>query len=58
MLNLIVTLLIIALIAAVLGFGGIEFAALEIVRVIFFIVLVLFLISVVFSAAGGRRPFL
>ena len=56
MLNLVVTLLIIALIAAVLGFGGISFAAVEIAKVIFFIVLLLFLISVVFGAVGGRRP--
>jgi uncharacterized membrane protein YtjA (UPF0391 family) len=56
MLNLIVTLLIIALIAAVLGFGGIAFAAVEIARVIFFVVLLLFLIALVFGAVGGRRP--
>jgi uncharacterized membrane protein YtjA (UPF0391 family) len=55
MLNLIVTLLIIALVAGVLGFGGIEFVALDLVRIIFFIVLVLFLASVVFGAVGGRR---
>jgi uncharacterized membrane protein YtjA (UPF0391 family) len=57
MINLIVTLLIIALIAAVLGFGGIAFTAVEIVRVLFFVVLVLFLISLVFGAVG-RRPIL
>lgn len=56
MLNLVVTLLIIALIAAVLGFGGIAFAAAEIARVIFFVVLLLFLIALVFGAIGGRRP--
>jgi uncharacterized membrane protein YtjA (UPF0391 family) len=58
MLNLVVTLLIIALIAAVLGFGGIAFASVEIAKVIFFIVLLLFLISLVFGAVGGRRPVL
>ena len=55
MINLIVTLLIIALIAAVLGFGGIAFAAAEIARVIFFVVLVMFLISLLFGVVG-RRP--
>jgi uncharacterized membrane protein YtjA (UPF0391 family) len=40
MFNLVVTLLIIALIAAVLGFGGIAFAAAEIAKVIFFVALV------------------
>jgi uncharacterized membrane protein YtjA (UPF0391 family) len=58
MLNLVVTLLIIALIAAVLGFGGISFAAVEIAKVIFFIVLLLFLISIVIGAIGGRRSIL
>ena len=56
MLNLIVTLLIIALIAAVLGFGGIAFAAVEIARVVFFVVLVLFLISLVFGVISSRGP--
>jgi uncharacterized membrane protein YtjA (UPF0391 family) len=58
MFNLVVTLLIIALIAAVLGFGGIAFAATEIAKVIFFLALVLFLVSVLFGAIGGRRPLL
>jgi uncharacterized membrane protein YtjA (UPF0391 family) len=56
MLNLVVTLLIIALIAAVLGFGGIAFAAVEIAKVIFFVVILLFLIAVVFGAIGTRPP--
>ena len=58
MLNLIVTLLIIALIAAVLGFGGIAGAALEIAKIIFFVVLLFFLIAVIFGAVGARRPVL
>jgi len=45
MLNLVVTLLIIALIAAVLGFGGIAGAAVEIAKVVFFVALLLFLIA-------------
>ena len=57
MIDLIVTLLIIALIAAVLGFGGISFAAVEIAKIIFFIVLLLFVISLLFGALG-RRPLL
>lgn len=56
MLNLVVTLLIIALIAAVLGFGGIAFAAVEIAKIVFFVALVLFLIALVFGATGGIRP--
>ncbi|HEX7198988.1 MAG TPA: DUF1328 family protein, partial [Dongiaceae bacterium] len=42
MLDLIVTLLIIALIAGVLGFGGISFAAVELAKIVFFVVLLLF----------------
>jgi uncharacterized membrane protein YtjA (UPF0391 family) len=56
MLNMVVTLLIIGLIAAVLGFGGIAGASFAMAKVIFFIVLVLFLLSIVFGAV--RRPLL
>jgi uncharacterized membrane protein YtjA (UPF0391 family) len=56
MLNLVVALLIIGLIAAVLGFGGIAGASFPMAKVIFFIVLVLFLLSIVFGAV--RRPLL
>lgn len=56
MLNLIVTLLIIGLIAAVLGFGGIAGASFALAKVIFFIVLILFLLSIVFGTV--RRPLL
>jgi uncharacterized membrane protein YtjA (UPF0391 family) len=50
MLNLVVTLLIIALIAAVLGFGGIAGAAVEIAKVVFFVALLLFLIAALTGA--------
>jgi uncharacterized membrane protein YtjA (UPF0391 family) len=56
MLNLVVTLLIVALIAAVLGFGAIAGTAVEIAKIVFFVALLLFLVSVVFGALGGRRP--
>jgi uncharacterized membrane protein YtjA (UPF0391 family) len=46
MLNLVVTLLIIALIAAVLGFGGIAMAAVGLAKVIFFVALLLCLIAI------------
>jgi uncharacterized membrane protein YtjA (UPF0391 family) len=52
MLSLVVTLLIIALIAAVLGFGGIAGAAVGIAKIVFFVAIVLFLISLI---AGGMR---
>lgn len=56
MLGLVVTLLIIALIAAVLGFGGIAFAAAEIAKIVFFVVIVLFLISLLFGVMRGPGP--
>jgi uncharacterized membrane protein YtjA (UPF0391 family) len=56
MLNLIVTLLIIGLIAAVLGFGGIAGTSFALAKIIFFIVLVLFLLSIIFGTV--RRPLL
>jgi uncharacterized membrane protein YtjA (UPF0391 family) len=56
MLNLVVTLLIIALIAAVLGFGGIASASVGLAKIVFFVAILLFLIAAVFGTLGGRRP--
>jgi uncharacterized membrane protein YtjA (UPF0391 family) len=56
MLGWVLTFLVIALIAGVLGFGGIAGASIEIAKVIFFIAVVLFLISVIFGAFRGRSP--
>lgn len=53
MLNLVVTLLIIAIIAAIFGFGGIVAAAVGIAKIIFFIALALFIISLVFGGLRG-----
>ena len=53
MLGLTVTLLIIALIAAVLGFGGIAGTAVELAKIAFFVFLVLFLISLLFGGVRG-----
>jgi uncharacterized membrane protein YtjA (UPF0391 family) len=55
MLGWAVTFLIIALIAAVLGFGGIAGVAIEIAKIIFFVALLLFVISAVFGLLSGRR---
>jgi uncharacterized membrane protein YtjA (UPF0391 family) len=55
MLNLIVTLLIIALIAAVLGFGGIAFAAVGMAKLVFFIALLLFLVTALGGMLRGPR---
>jgi uncharacterized membrane protein YtjA (UPF0391 family) len=53
-LSWVVTFLIIALIAGILGFGGIAGASIEIAKVIFFIAVVLFLVSAVVGLARGR----
>ena len=54
MLSWVVTFLIVALIAGILGFGGIAGASLEIAKIIFFIAVVLFLVSAVVGLARGR----
>ena len=55
MLGLVITLLIIALIAAVLGFGGIAGAAVGSAKIVFFVALALFVISLI--ARGMRGGF-
>jgi uncharacterized membrane protein YtjA (UPF0391 family) len=50
----VVTFLIIALIAGILGFGGIAGASIEIAKVIFVVAIVLFLISAVIGLVRGR----
>lgn len=54
MLSWALTFFIIALIAAVLGFGGIAGAAVGIAKVLFFIFLVLFVISLFLGHRGPR----
>jgi len=54
MLSWVVTFLIIALVAGILGFGGIAGVSIEIAKTIFFIAVVLFLISAVVGLARGR----
>jgi uncharacterized membrane protein YtjA (UPF0391 family) len=56
MLGWIVTFLVVALIAAALGFGGIAGTAVGLAKLVFYIFIVLFLISLVYSLATGRRP--
>ena len=56
MLGWALTFLVIALIAAVLGFGGIAGFAVEIAKIIFFVAIILFLISAVFALIRGRSP--
>jgi uncharacterized membrane protein YtjA (UPF0391 family) len=50
------TFLIVALIAAVLGFGGIAGFAVEIAQLIFYVAIILLVISVVVGLIRGRTP--
>ncbi|MES2571094.1 MAG: DUF1328 domain-containing protein [Verrucomicrobiota bacterium] len=53
MLNWAITFLVIALIAALLGFGGIAGSAVGIAKILFFVFLVLFIVSFLL---GRRAP--
>jgi uncharacterized membrane protein YtjA (UPF0391 family) len=56
MLGWAVTFLVIALIAAIFGFGGIAAAAVDIAKIIFFVAIVLFAIAVIAGLIRGRSP--
>jgi uncharacterized membrane protein YtjA (UPF0391 family) len=56
MLGWAVTFLVIALIAAVLGFGGIAGLSMEIAKIIFFVAIILFAIAAVVGVRRGRSP--
>ncbi len=56
MLNWALAFLVIALIAAVLGFGGIAAEAVGIAKIIFIVFLVLFLVAAIMGAIRGRAP--
>jgi uncharacterized membrane protein YtjA (UPF0391 family) len=56
MLGWALTFLIIALIAAAFGFGGIAGAAIGIAKILFFVFIVLFVLALIFGAFRGRRP--
>jgi uncharacterized membrane protein YtjA (UPF0391 family) len=56
MLGWAITFLLVALVAAVFGFGGIAGTAVEIAKLIFFVAIVLFAISAVIGLLRGRSP--
>jgi uncharacterized membrane protein YtjA (UPF0391 family) len=56
MLGWALTFLIVALIAAVLGFTSIAGFAIEIAKIIFFVAIILFAISAVIGLVRGRAP--
>jgi len=56
MLDWTISFLIIALIAALLGFTGIAGVAVEMAKTVFFFFLVLWLVAVVINIIRGRAP--
>ena len=56
MLGWAVTFLVVALVAALLGFGGIAGTAMEAAKLVFFVAIVLFAISAVIGLMRGRSP--
>lgn len=48
------TFLVVALIAGVLGFGGVAIVSVEIAKIIFFVAIALFLISAALALLRGR----
>jgi uncharacterized membrane protein YtjA (UPF0391 family) len=56
MLNLAITLFVLAIIAAVFGFGGIAGSLSGFAQIAFFVFIVLFLLSAFSSAFRGRSP--
>jgi uncharacterized membrane protein YtjA (UPF0391 family) len=55
MLSWAITFLVIALIAALLGFGGIAGVAVEAAKIVFFVAVVLFVVSALVGVFRGRR---
>jgi uncharacterized membrane protein YtjA (UPF0391 family) len=56
MLGWALTFLVIALVAAILGFGGIAGTAIEIAKIIFFVAIILFVISAIVGYSRRRVP--
>ncbi|HLD50228.1 MAG TPA: DUF1328 domain-containing protein [bacterium] len=56
MLNWTISFLIVAIVAAILGFGGIAATAVEMARILFVIFLALFVISLLVGLARGQHP--
>lgn len=56
MLNWVITFFVLALVAGVLGFSGVEVMSIEIARILFMIFLVLFVVSLLMRLLGGKKP--
>lgn len=47
---------VLAIVAALFGFGGIAVASAEIAKLLFFVFIVVFAVSLIMGLAAGRRP--
>lgn len=56
MLQWAVTFLVLALIAGVLGFGGVAAVSVEMAKILFVVFLILFLVAAITGALRGRGP--
>ena len=56
MLGWAITFLIVALVAALFGFGGIAAVAVDAAKIIFFVAIILFVVSAVVMLIRGRSP--
>ena len=56
MLSWALTFLVIALVAAALGFGGIAVVAVDIAKLLFVVFLVLFVVALIAHVVRGRPP--
>ncbi len=56
MLRWAVIFLVIAIIAAIFGFGGIAGASVGIAKTLFYVFLAIFILSLLFGMGRGRRP--
>jgi uncharacterized membrane protein YtjA (UPF0391 family) len=56
MLQWALTFLVLALIAAVLGFGGVAAISVEIAKILFVVFLVLFIVAAAVHALRGKAP--
>ncbi len=56
MLDWVLVFFILALVAGVLGFSGLEIISMDIAKILFVIFLILFVISLLARLLGGKRP--
>lgn len=56
MLSWALAFLVVAIIAGALGFGGVAVVSIELAKAVFWIFLILFAVSLVYSLVSGRRP--